>query len=143
VAYALLRLVGVLLKNTLTFAFKGRLEPVGGGVVGLSVSACVITFVLLLAGQWPHPQMKRWFAEESWSGRLVAEQLGPTWQRLEQRYPALRLPEGAAAEPLDATVKDVKEDTTQAVEKTGQAVGKKVKKAKKQVSDAVVEGAKK
>ena len=142
-AYAVLRLLGLLLKNTVTFAFKGRLEPVGGGVVGLLVSASVITVLLLLAGQWPQPQMKQWFAEESWSGRLVAAQLGPTWQRLEQRYPTLRLPEGLTAEPVDATVKSVKEDTAQAADQPGQAVVKKAKKAKKRVSDAVVEGANK
>lgn len=139
-AYVVLRLLGLLLKNTVTFAFKGRLEPVGGGVVGLLVSACVVTVLLLLAGQWPQPQMKQWFAEDSWSGRLVAAQLGPTWQRLEQRYPTLRLPEGLTVEPVDATVKSVKEDTAQAADKTGQAVAKKAKKAKKRVSDAVVEG---
>ena len=141
--YAVLRLLGLLLKNTVTFAFKGKLEPLGGGFVGLLVSACVITFVLLLAGQWPQPQMKQWFAEESWSGRLVAEQLGPSWQRLEKKYPALRLPEGAAAEPSDNTLKDVKDDAAQAAGKAGQAVVKKAKKAKKHVSDAVVEGSKK
>ncbi len=141
--YAVLRLLGLLLKNTVTFAFKGKLEPLGGGFVGLLVSACVITFVLLLAGQWPQPQMKQWFAEESWSGRLVAEQLGPAWQHLEKKYPALRLPEGPAAEPSDNILKDVKEDAAQAAGKTGQAVVKKAKKAKKHVSDAVVEGSKK
>lgn len=142
-AYVVLRLIGMLLKNTITFTFKGKLEPLGGGLVGLLVSACVIAIVLLLAGQWPHPQMKQWFAEDAWTGRLVQEQLGPTWQRLERRYPALRLPEGPAAEPVSNTLKDVKDDATQAVEKTGKAVEKKAKKAKKRVSDAVVEGTKK
>lgn len=141
--YAVLRIIGMLLKNTVTFTFKGKTEPLGGAFVGLIVSACVITIVLLLAGQWPHPQMKKWFAEESWSGRLVAEQLGPVWQRLEQRYPALRLPEGGAVEPVENTLKDVKDDTTQAVEKTEKSVTKKAKKAKQRVSDAVVEGTKK
>ena len=141
--YAVLRLLGMLLKNTVTFAFKGKLEPLGGGFVGLLVSACVIAIVLLLAGQWPHPQMQKWFAEESWSGRLVAEQLGPTWQRLEKRYPALRLPEGGAVEPAENTLKDVKDDATQAVEKTEKAVVKKAQKAKQRVNDAVVEGTKK
>jgi uncharacterized membrane protein required for colicin V production len=141
--YAVLRLLGMLLKNTLTFAFKGRLEPVGGGLVGLLVSACVVILLLLLAGQWPQPQMQRWFAEEAWCGRLVAEQLGPGWQQLAQRYPALRLPEGAALEPLDTTVQDVQADAAQAVTKTGKAVDKQVKRAKQRVNDAVVEGTKK
>jgi len=141
--YVVLRLIGMLLKNTITFTFKGKLEPVGGGFVGLLVSACVITIVLLLAGQWPHPQMKKWFAEEAWAGRIVQGQLGPTWQRLERRYPALRLPEGPAAEPLGNTLKDVKDDAAQAVEKTEKAIEKKTKKTKKRVNDAVVEGTKK
>ena|GEM_PF-2490399 len=141
--YVGLRLIGMLLKNTITFTFKGKLEPMGGGFVGLLVSACVITLVLLLAGQWPHPQMKKWFAEESWAGSIVHEQLGSTWLRLEKRYPALRLPEKSGTETLDETVKDVKEDAAQAVEKTEKAAAQKVKKAKKRVSDAVVEGTKK
>lgn len=141
-AYVALRLLGMMLKTSVTFAFKGRLETVGGGLVGLLVSACVVTLLLLLAGQWPHPLMRKWFAEESWSGHLVAEQLGPSWQRLEQRYPALRLPAGTTPEPVEATVKEVKEDTAQAADKAGQAVEKKAKKAKKHVSDAVVEGTK-
>ena len=134
--------MGMMLKTSVTFAFKGRLETVGGGLVGLLVSMCIVTLLLLLAGQWPHPLMRKWFAEESWSGHLVAEQLGPTWQRLEQRYPALRLPAGTTPEPLETTVQDVKADTTQATDKAGQSVEKKAKKAKKRVSDAVVEGTK-
>lgn len=141
-AYVALRLLGMLLKTSVTFAFKGRLETVGGGLVGLLVSLCIVTLLLLVAGQWPHPLMRKWFAEESWSGHLVAEQLGPTWQRLEQRYPALRLPDSTTPEPVEATVKDVKEDTAQAADKAGKAVEKKAKKAKKHVSDAVVEGTK-
>ncbi|MCX7006400.1 MAG: CvpA family protein, partial [Kiritimatiellaeota bacterium] len=141
--YVVLRLIGMLFKNTITFKFKGGLEVAGGGFVGFLVSACVITIVLLLAGQWPHPKMKQWFAEESWTGRIVQDQLGPTWQRLEKRYPALRLPEGPATEPLSNTLKDVQDDAAQAVEKTEKAVEKKAKKTKKRVSDAVVEGTKK
>lgn len=141
--YVVLRLIGLLLKNTITFTFKGKLEPLGGGFVGLLVSLCVITIVLLLAGQWPHPLMKQWFAEDSWAGRIVQGQLGPAWERLQKRYPALKLPEGTGAETLDATVKAVKDDAGQAVEKTEQAAVQKVKKAKKRVSDAVVEGTRK
>jgi membrane protein required for colicin V production len=141
--YVVLRLVGLLLKNTITFTFKGKLEPVGGALVGLLVSACVIALVLLLAGQWPQPLMKKWFVEESWLGGVVHEQLGPVWQRLEKRYPALKLPDEAGPEHLENTLKDVKDDSVKTVERAGQAAEQKVKQAKKRMNDAVVEGTKK
>lgn len=133
-AYVLLRLVGLLLKSMVTFAFKGKLETVGGGVVGLLVSMCVVAVILLVAGQWPEPQMKKWFVDESWLGRVVQEQLGPVWQRTQQRYPALQLPENSGAEALDGVA--------QAVGQAHDATQQKLQKAKKRVNDAVVEKSK-
>ncbi len=141
--YVGLRLIGLLLKNTITFTFKGKLEPLGGGCVGLLVSLGVMITVVLLAGLWPHPLMKKWFVEESWLGSVVHAQLGPAWQRLEKRYPALKLPDESGPERLENTLKDVKEEAVKTVEQTEQAAEKKVKQAKKRVSDAVVEGTKK
>ncbi|TAN36692.1 MAG: CvpA family protein [Verrucomicrobia bacterium] len=135
IAYVLLRLVGLLLKNMMTFTFKGRLEPVGGGVVGLLISACVITLILLVAGQWPEPQMKKWFAEESWLGQVVQAQLGPAWRRLEQRYPALKLSEDSGAETLDSA----ETDTAKTVGQAHDAAKQKLQKVKKRVNEAVVE----
>ena len=137
-AYVLLRLMGLMLKNMMTFAFKGKLETMGGGVVGLLVSACVVTLILLMAGQWPEPQMKKWFAEESWSGHVVQEQLGPVWQRLQQRYPALKLPESAGIETLDA----VRDGAAKTIGQAHDAAQQKLQKTKKQMNDAVVEGRK-
>ena len=139
--YVALRLLGLMLRDMMTFSFKGKLEPVGGGLVGLVVSAVVITVLLLVLGQWPNPKMRQWFAEESWAGHLVQQELGPAWQRLEQRYPVLKLPENGEAEKVEK-LKDVTDDAAKAVEQTEQTAQKKVRKAKKRVSDAVVESKK-
>ena len=138
VAYVALRLVGLVLRKVMTFSFKGRLEPLGGGLVGLLVSATVLIVLLLVLGRWPQPLMRRWFAEESWAGRVVQQQLGPVWQRLEARYPALQLPENGGMEKLET----VKDDTVASTVQTEQTVQKKARKAKKLVSDAVVESQK-
>ena len=136
--YVLLRLIGLLLANMVKLEFKGKLEPIGGGLVGGMVSASVITLLLLVAGQWPEPQMKKWFAEESWSGRLVQESLGSFWQRLGQQYPALKFSQRTGSETLDT----VKNGTVKTIDQAGDAAQKKFQKANKQGDSPVVEKSK-
>jgi len=96
--YVLLRLIGLLLKEAITFAFKGRLEPIGGACLGLLTSALLITVLLVALGHWSNQQAQRWFAEDSLCGRLVHRQCAPLYERCVARYPALRIPAGAEPE---------------------------------------------
>jgi len=137
--YVLLRFLGMLLKNMMTFTFKGKLEAIGGGVVGLLVSATVITTLLLIMGRWPNPKIHQGVAVESWAGRTAQQQLGPLWQQLEQRYPALQVPENIGPETLETTVKEVKTDVGKAGAKAEKTAAQKAKQTKQHVNDAVVE----
>ncbi len=93
--YILLRLIGMIFKHLVTFSFKGRLEPIGGAVLGLLTSALLVTALLLVLGHWSSKQAQRWFVEGSLCGRVVQRQWAPLYTRWTASYPALRIPDGA------------------------------------------------
>ena len=93
--YILIQLAALLLKRVATFSFKGKLEPVGGIVLGLLISAVLVIALLFVLGRWPNEKLQRWFAADAACGRVAQKALSPLYERLAARYPGLRLPADA------------------------------------------------
>ncbi len=91
-SYALMRILRFLLRHMMEFSFKGRLERLGGALVGgLSVAVTVIVFVFIM-GILPSSTLHSLFAQDSFLGRTVCSKLGPVYERLSEKYPALQIP---------------------------------------------------
>jgi uncharacterized membrane protein required for colicin V production len=90
--YLLMKVIGLILRSIMEFSFRGRIERVGGALAGFSRSAVVLAVILLLAGLWPSSSLHRLFAEESVAGRTVYRTLGPAYESLAEKHPALRIP---------------------------------------------------
>lgn len=97
VALWLLRKV---LRNVMDFAFKGRLEKVGGAVCGTLRAALIAACLLLALGLAPQPDVQRLVAEQSCFGRLTARHLRPLYEDLRARRPELGLPDPAQPRPV-------------------------------------------
>jgi membrane protein required for colicin V production len=123
-SYIVMLVARLVLSKLMQFSFKGALERVGGALAGLARSSVVVAIVLLVLGMMPFTDLHRVVAEESRSGRWVCEALGPVYEDLAEKYPALKLPaeppnpledETAAAEPAvtdeEPPLQDVDEDT--------------------------------
>lgn len=87
------------LRNVMDFAFKGRLEKVGGAVCGLLRAGLIATFLLLALGLAPQPDVQRLVAEKSCFGRLTARYVRPLYDDLRARRPELGLPDPASPHP--------------------------------------------
>lgn len=91
-AYALMRVLRLVLRSILEFSFKGRIERGGGALAGFIHATVLVAAVLLFLSLWPHEAVHQIVAEESVAGRFVAERLGPFYDSLAERYPVLRFP---------------------------------------------------
>lgn len=91
-AWLLMRLLRLVLKSLMVFSFRGNLERVGGGLAGGIRASVVAAALILLLGLWPSETMRRVFVDESVLGRNLARHVLPVYDRLAEKYPAIRLP---------------------------------------------------
>ncbi|HBA84991.1 MAG TPA: hypothetical protein DCZ95_12925 [Verrucomicrobia bacterium] len=92
-AWILMILLRLVLRHVMEFAFKGKIERIGGGLAGLLKTGVIASAVLLLLGMWPHAFLHRLFAEDSLFGRIAGRNLMPVYDELSVKYPILRLHE--------------------------------------------------
>ena len=88
----------VLLRNIMEFAFKGRIERVGGALCGLIKSAVIVAAAILMASFLPAGNFLNEEVQTSFSGRLVLDRVRPLYENLQQKMPGLNLPGGLPAE---------------------------------------------
>lgn len=101
---ALLWLVRLALRNLMEFAFKGRIERIGGALAGLLRAAVVAAALVLMLQFAPHGGVREAAIEGSWVGRIVTRYLRPVYDNLQQQMPELGLPN-----PVDVIESDLGE----------------------------------
>jgi len=92
VGYLAMHLLRFLLKAIMEFSFKPGIERIGGILAGFTRITVFCAALLLLMGLWPNPYIHRLFAEDSLFGRAAFSYLGPVYDSLSEKYPALRIP---------------------------------------------------
>jgi uncharacterized membrane protein required for colicin V production len=100
-ASAVMWIIRLTLRNLMEFAFKGRIERLGGALAGLLRSSVVVAIIFLMLGFAPQPEIQRIIVEQSFFGRLAARYLRPVYDDLQQRAPQLGLPAPAIPEEPD------------------------------------------
>lgn len=85
-----MRLLRFLLRHVMEFAFRGKIEKVGGALAGLLRSAILAAAGVLLLGSCPVAGLRRFFFEESVIGGTLARHLLPVYDELREKYPALQ-----------------------------------------------------
>lgn len=103
-AYVGLTLIRLALAAVFNFAFKGRVEKIGGGLLGLVRSALVAILLLTLFALLPNNTLHRHVAVESRCGRWVNERMHPLLDHVSERMPELRLPNKAMDPATDLKV---------------------------------------
>ena len=91
-AYLLMRILRLVLRHVMEFSFKGSIEKIGGMLAGGIRMTVVVAAIVLLMAMWPHEYLHRLFAEESVFGRFVFEKLGPVYEEIAEKHPALQIP---------------------------------------------------
>lgn len=91
-AYLLLLAVRLVLRSLMVFAFKGKLERIGGAVCGLLRTAVVVAVVILFLSVAPQPNIQKAVSQDSYVGRFVCERVRPMYDDLSDRVPEIRLP---------------------------------------------------
>lgn len=101
-AAVVVTLLRFILKNLLEFAFKGKVERLGGMTAGTIRSFALVTAIVLVASLSPLPYLRATFGEESRIGRFIVHHLLPAYQRMVIEHPDLDLPAvpGADEAPL-------------------------------------------
>ncbi len=97
-AYVALTLLRLALTALFSFTFKGRVERVGGALLGLARSAIVAALLLLLLSLLPNNAIHNAATEDSFAGRLVTARVQPWYDRLVEKVPALGGLENSANE---------------------------------------------
>jgi uncharacterized membrane protein required for colicin V production len=90
--YIAMRLLRVMLRALMEFSFKGKLERIGGGLAGLLRTTVVISAFILIVALIPQARVHRVVAEESVFGKFLYNNLGPVYDTLSEKYPALKIP---------------------------------------------------
>lgn len=88
-ALILLWALSVILKSIMEFTFKGQIERIGGGMMGLARYALLIAALILVIAQFSSGSVRERVIEESWVGRHTVEQVAPMYEDLVRRYPEL------------------------------------------------------
>lgn len=96
---ALLWGLGLLLRNVIDFAFKGKTERMGGALLGVFHGAVIVLVALFIGCLIPNPSAQAWVFEKSYTGRLFVGTLRPQLENWAGRF-QLRLP---APAPVGAT----------------------------------------
>lgn len=87
-----MRLLRVVLRHLMEFTFRGRIEKVGGALAGFLRYSVEAGAIILLLGLVPHEAMRKHFVDESFFGRPLALYVLPAYEKLAEKYPALRIP---------------------------------------------------
>lgn len=115
-ALALTWLLRWMLRSVMEFAFKGRIERVGGALCALMRAGIVVSFVILLISLAPEGDLRAAVCDESFVGSTVCRHLRPMYDELREQQPELPLPapaeDGAAEATNDFVITDVEEDVT-------------------------------
>lgn len=93
--YAAATLIRMSLSSILNFAFKGKLERIGGALAGLIRSAIIAALLLVLASFLPLESARRTITEESVSGRFVSTHVAPWYDKMAEKIPELGMPQRA------------------------------------------------
>ena len=91
-AYILMRILRIVLRSLMEFSFKGNLERIGGALAGLIRMTVFSAALILVASLWPNDYVHEHFAVRSSFGRLLYDHLGPVYENLSEKYPALKIP---------------------------------------------------
>lgn len=106
-ALILLWALSIVLKSIMEFTFKGILERVGGGIVGVLRYAVIIAALLMIVAQFSSGAVRRHVIGESFIGQQAAERLAPLYEELVRRYPELpALPDMEEDGDMDAPAGD-------------------------------------
>jgi len=89
--YVLMRLIRLFLKVIMEFSFKPPIEKMGGALAGIIKTTVICATFILLMGLLPNPSAHALFAEKSCFGQVAYKYLGPVYESLAERYPALRI----------------------------------------------------
>lgn len=100
--YVFLAFVRVGLRLFLSFSFKGKLEVIGGALIGL-LRAAVFSAVALLAMTMIDYQTLNDALANSVTGKLVKEHVRPLYDEIARENPDLNLPTG---EPVEETTEE-------------------------------------
>lgn len=131
-ALGLTWLIRVALRHVMEFAFKGRLERLGGGLCGLIRSGFVVCFLVLLISLAPEGDLRAAVCDDSVVGSTVCRHLRPMYDELRHLTPDLPLPapageepkavaeEAVEAEPDDFVVTDVEEEDSVMTDESSQ-----------------------
>lgn len=87
------------LRSIMTFAFKGKLERIGGGLCGLVRGSVLAALIILMLSLVPQEDVRRTVTEDSIAGRLVYEKLLPVYEDLREQAPELGLPAAPGETP--------------------------------------------
>ena len=100
-AFLVMWLIRITLRNLMEFAFKGRIERMGGALAGLLRALVIVAALVLMISFAPQPEIQRIVMKQSFCGRLVAKYLRPVYEDLQQRAPEFGLPAPPAIEDPD------------------------------------------
>jgi membrane protein required for colicin V production len=89
--YIFLAFVRLALRLFVDFAFKGKLEHIGGALVGLTRSAIFATVALLFLSLFDYEPTKQ-AVTNSVSGDLVIRHVRPLYDEIARKNPDLKLP---------------------------------------------------
>jgi uncharacterized membrane protein required for colicin V production len=100
-ALGLTWLIRAALRHVMEFAFKGKLERLGGGFCGLLRSAIVVCFLVLLVSLAPQGELRAAVCDDSVIGATICRHLRPVYDELRERTPDLPLPAPAEVPGMD------------------------------------------
>lgn len=101
-ALILLWALRIVLKHLMEFTFKGLLERLGGGLIGLLRYAVLLSALILLVHLFGQGTVHRLVAEESFIGRHVGARLVPLYDNWAQDHPSWpRRDDGEQETPLE------------------------------------------
>ncbi len=95
-AYFGLTLIRLALTAVFSFAFKGRVERIGGALLGMTRAAIVAALLLILLSLLPNDSLHRAATADSVAGRFVTARAQPWYDKLVEKVPALGGLDGAA-----------------------------------------------
>ncbi len=106
-ALILLWALSIVLKSIMEFTFKGLLERIGGGIMGVVRYALIMATLVLIFSQFSRGAVRRHVIEESFIGQRAADRLVPLYEDLVRRYPELpALPDMEEDADEDAPARD-------------------------------------
>lgn len=88
----LVLLLRLLIKKLFQFGFRGKLEQVGGALLGLLTTFLLISVIFLFAARAPWPEVSAIAMKDSMTGRVSNFLFPPLYMRLTEKYPLPLLP---------------------------------------------------